>query len=217
MGADIENRVHSGERLSMLNNDAELADQLYSDAFAGLLFCLMPIVGLSAAVFAIEWRMGLYTLFAGLFSMAGQLLFSKPLAKIAKSKLEKISSASKTLGDIFSGGVIVRVFSLQDRLLRVFGRDNDEIRHLVDREARINAAQAVFSGVASLLTTGGVFIVGSILMPSGYLTLPALMAIVPMSARERTSLSETSAFHRPISRNGGTASLMWIRAVRCLI
>ena len=189
INADVENRIHTGERLSMLNNDAELANAVYGDALANLLFCLMPVIGLSITVFAIEWRMGLYTLFAGLFALAGQLLFAKPLAKIAHGKLEKISAASKTLGDIFSGGVIARVFSLQDRLLNIFGRDNDDIRRLVNREARINGEQALFMGITGLLTTGGVFIVGSMLIPGGDLTLPALMAIFPISSSAALSMA----------------------------
>ena len=189
MKESIENHTHSGEKLSMLNNDAELANNLYSDAFAALLFCLMPIIGLSAAVFTIEWRMGIYTILAGLISMFGQLLFAKPLSKIAKGNLESVSAITKTFGDIFAGSLIARVFSLQDKLLGVFDHDNDNINNLINREARINGGQAIFMGISGLLTAGGIFIVGSMMIPGGDLTLPMLMAIVPMSSSAAMNIS----------------------------
>ena len=189
MESDTESRIHSGQRLSKLNTDVEYALSLSCDALAGVIFCLMPIITLSIAVFAMEWRVGLYTIFAGLVAMAGQVLFAKPLAKIAETKLAKIADAVRTLGDIFSGGVIARVFSLQDRMLTVFGRDNDEICRLIYREARVNGAQALVSGISSLLTTGGMFAVGSILISRGELTLPRLMAITALSSSIVMSIS----------------------------
>ncbi|MCL2544628.1 MAG: ABC transporter ATP-binding protein/permease [Clostridia bacterium] len=182
VNADVEGRVHSGERLSALNTDVTVASELYDSALANLLMWLFPIVVLPIAVFAIEWRVGLFTVFAGLFAMAGQYLFSKPLAKIAKGTLEGVADATKTIGDIFSGGVVARVFSLQDNLLQMFGRSNDRLLGLAVREAKVSGAQKLFAGVSQLLTTGGVFAVGSILISRGDMSLVALMAMVPMCA-----------------------------------
>jgi len=189
VSADAEGRTHSGEQLSALNTDVTSASQLYDNALAGLLLCLIPIVTLSVAVFVIEWRMGLFTVFAGLFTMAGQYLFAKPLANIAKGTLEAAAEATKSIGDLFTGGVIARVFSLQERLLAVFGHSNERLRRLAYREARVGGAQKLFSGVSQLLTTGGVFVMGSILISGGQLTLTALMAMVPMC----TSVAEAVA------------------------
>ncbi|MCL2031470.1 MAG: ABC transporter ATP-binding protein/permease, partial [Oscillospiraceae bacterium] len=130
-----------------------------------------------------------YALFAGLFSLLAQVLLAKPLARIAARKLDKIAGAAKTLGDIFAGGVIARVFDLRGRLMEIFGRDNDEIRRLIRREARINGAQELLGGSARLLTTGGVFAAGSLLIARGDMTLPALMALVPLCSSVAWSIS----------------------------
>ena len=177
-----ENSTHSGERLSMLNTDVMAAHDIYCNALATLLFSLLPMIVLSIAIFSMEWRIGLFTIFVGIFSTFGQMLFAKPLAKIAKETLETTAEATKTLGDIFSGGVIARVFNLQGRLLSAFGLSNDRLRRIVNREAKIDGAQKLVSGVSELLTTGGVFVVGSILISRGGMTLTALMTLVPLCA-----------------------------------
>jgi len=69
-GAD--EHTHSGERLSMLNTDVNTAQGLFCDALAGLLFSMLPMVLLSSAIFAVEWRIGLFTIFLGLSRRPGK-------------------------------------------------------------------------------------------------------------------------------------------------
>ena len=185
--------THSGEKLSMLNNDVKTAENLYSNALAGVFFSLFPMFFLSVMIFILDWRIGLFTLFLGIFSTAGQVLFAKPIAKISKSNLETTASATKTIGDIFSGGIIARVFRLQERLLAIFGDDNDILRKLLFREANIDGARKLVSGISDVLTTGGIFIVGSILISRYDMTLATLMALVPLCTTVTASITNFGA------------------------
>jgi ABC-type multidrug transport system fused ATPase/permease subunit len=117
-------------------------------------------------------------------------MLAKPLAKISKKTLETSGEIAKTLGDIFAGGIIIRVFRLQERLMTVFGRDNDELRRLVYREARIDSVQALISGITQILTTAGVFVAGSLLISSGDLSFAQLMTIFPLCGALALSFSE---------------------------
>ena len=189
MSDGAEDHTHSGERLSMLNTDVNTAQGLFSDALAGLLFSLLPMLILSSAIFAINWRIGVLTIFLGLFSTTGQVLFAKPIAKIAGKTLETTAEAVKTIGDIFSGGIITRVFRLQEHMLKIFGRDNDKLRSLVFRESKIDGARKLVSGLSDMLTIGGVFIVGSVLISRGDITLTTLMAMVPLCLSVANSIA----------------------------
>jgi ABC-type multidrug transport system fused ATPase/permease subunit len=187
INAGAEKREHSGAQLAALNNDVLYAENIYGGAFSMLILSLLPIVTFSAAIFAIEWRIGLFTAFLGLLSLFGQSLFAKPLARLAEKKLEKIADATKVIGDVFSGGIIARVFSLQENMLSRFGRENDGLRRVNYSEARVKGAHQLFSGILNMLTTGGVFAVGSLLISNDQLTIPVLMMLVPMCS----SVSET--------------------------
>ena len=154
MRSGAEDHTHSGERLSMLNTDVTAAGDLYSNALSGVLFSLMPMIILSVVIFVMEWRIGVFTILLGLFSTVGQMLFAKPIARISKKTLETTASATRTIGDIFSGGIIARVFHLEKHMLNIFGHDNDELRRLVFREARVDGARGLVSGISDLLTTG---------------------------------------------------------------
>ena len=184
-----EDHSHSGERLSKLNTDVNTAQGLFCDALAGLLFSLLPMLILSGAIFAIDWRIGLFTIFLGLFTTTGQVLFARPIARISTKTLETTAEITRTIGDIFSGGIIARVFRLQDHMLTIFGRNNDKLRRLVYRESNIDGARKLVSGLSDMLTTGGVFVVGSILISRGDLTLTTLMALVSLCASVARSIA----------------------------
>jgi len=184
-----EDHSHSGEQLSMLNTDVNTAQGLFCDALAGLLFSLLPMLILSGAIFAIDWRIGLFTIFLGLFTTTGQVLFARPIARISTKTLETTAEITRTIGDIFSGGIIARVFRLQDHMLTIFGRNNDKLRRLVYRESNIDGARKLVSGLSDMLTTGGVFVVGSILISRGDLTLTTLMALVSLCASVARSIA----------------------------
>jgi len=193
MRSDADEHIHSGERLSMLNADVEAADRLYSDSLAQLLFLLQPMIFLTPVIFVMDWRIGIYTIALGVISTLGQVAFAKPIARIAKKTLETTAEATKTIGDIFSGGIIARVFKLEERMLKVFGRDNEILRKLIYREAKIDSARRLVSGIMDVLTTGGVFVVGSILISNGEMTLITLMAIVPLCAMTANAISRLGA------------------------
>jgi len=193
IGSGQDDNIHSGEKLSLLNNDVNVAHDLFSNALAGVLFSLFPMIFLSIAIFIMDWRIGFFTLFLGLFSTAIQILFAKPIAKISKKSLETTATATKTIGDIFSGGVIARVFRLQERLLDIFERDNVQLRKLVCREANIDGARKLLSGISDVLTIGGVFIVGSIFISNNEMTLVTLMALIPLCTSVATSITNFGA------------------------
>jgi len=140
-----------------------------------------------------DWRIGFFTLFLGLFSTAIQILFAKPIAKISKKSLEVTAAATKIIGDIFSGGVIARVFRLQERLLEIFEEDNIKLRKLICREANIDGARKLLSGISDVLTIGGVFIVGSILISNNEMTLATLMALVPLCTSVAAAITQFGA------------------------
>jgi len=188
-----EDHTHSGERLSMLNTDVAAAHDLYSNALASMLFTLMPIVILTGMIFYMQWRIGLFTIFLGLLAIAGQFLFAKPITKIAKKTLETTAEATRIIADIFSGGIIARVFGLQEQMLKAFGDSNGMLRSLSFREARVDGARKLFSGVSDLLTIGGVFVVGSILISQKEMTLPTLMALVPLCSSVAFSIAQFGA------------------------
>lgn len=182
MKTGAEDQTHSGERLSRLNTDVLSARHLYSDALINFLSFLQPMLVISAVIFSIEWRIGTITIIVGLISIGGQILFAKPLSKIAKKSLETTAEATKLISDIFSGAIVIRVFRLEKLMSTMFNSENETLKRLVYREARIDGGRRLIAGLSSLLSTGGVFAVGTILVYEGVITLTTLMALIPLCA-----------------------------------
>ena len=190
---DAESRAHSGDLLSSINTDVASASYIYSDALSNVVNCLLPIVILSVTLFAMNAYIGLLTVAAGLVSLLGQYVFAKPLAKVAGKSLETVAEATRMIGDFFSGGLIVRAFGMEKFLLGDFARTNTALRRLSRREATMNAGQKLFSGLSQLMTLGGVFVLGSILISRGQLNMIALMAMISLCESVSQSIGQIGA------------------------
>ncbi|MCL1819927.1 MAG: ABC transporter ATP-binding protein/permease [Oscillospiraceae bacterium] len=181
-GHESQISSHSGEGIAALNTDATVASNLYSNSLARLLFCIIPIVFASLVVFLVDYRMGFLSLLIGLLSLYIQKKFAKPLGEIGRERLENNSESVKRMSDIFSGGQIIRAFSLQNKMLISFDKNNKELLKLSYKEAVIGMLQDLFTTVQGLLSISGVFAVGGLLVSTGELTLPQLMMTTPMCA-----------------------------------
>lgn len=180
VNADAENRAHSGDLLSTLNTDVAGASAIYSDALTEIMNCILPMIIISMTLFSIDLHVSIFTITAGIIALIGQYVFAKPLAKIASKSLVTIADVTKKIGDIFGGGLIARAFNMERFLLNDFEKDNTKLLELNHREANMNAGQRLFSGLSEILTVGGVFVLGSILISRNQLNVVTLMAMIPL-------------------------------------
>jgi len=190
----VEGRVHSGAALASMNTDAQRASGVFDNELTMLLMQLLPLLIFGAALFAVSWKIGAFTAGVGLLSMWAQSRFSGPLGRLAEGSLSVTAKATQTVGDIFSGGIVIRAFRLEERVAGVFGEQNGEILRLGRRAANLTAAQKLVTGVSSVLMTGGIFALGSLLISRGELSLVALMALVPICEGFGMALSQIGAF-----------------------
>ncbi|MDR3207588.1 MAG: ABC transporter ATP-binding protein/permease, partial [Oscillospiraceae bacterium] len=173
---------HSGEGVAALNTDADMAGQLYGDVLAGVLSCVIATVFSALTLFWVDWRMGFLSVGIGLLALLAQTKLARPLAVLGKEQLEANAEAVKGISNLLSGGLVLRAFSLQDKALVSFDRDNERQLKISFRGAFVAMWQDMFTTVQGLLTVSGVFAVGAVLVAGGTLTLPALMMIPTLCA-----------------------------------
>ena len=177
---ESHNMSHSGEGIAAMNTDATVSSYLYSNAFNGLLSCLIYIVCPAIFIFLVDYRMGFLSCAIGLAALLIQTRFAKPLGKIGKERLAANAEAVKSVSNILSGAIVLRAFSLQNTMLVSFDKDNENLLKLSFKEAMLLTWQNLFTTVQGWLIISGVFAVGGILVANGLMTLPQLIMIPPM-------------------------------------
>jgi len=166
---------HSGTGIAAINTDADTARDAFSNAIDAVLFCAIPIIASAVVVFNVDYRLGLASVASGALALFIQSRFAKPLGKLNKDRLDANASSVKSMSNIFSGGLAIRAFSVQQRALIVFDAENSKLKNLSFKQAFIALWQDMFTTVQGWLTLCITFALGGWLVASKQLSFPMLM------------------------------------------
>lgn len=177
MKDSIENSIstHSGEGIAALNTDADTAASAYNNALYSLLGCVFSIVMGAVVVFSVDYRLGLASLASGGLAFIIQSRFVKPLGRISKERLAENSNTVKSVSNIFSGGLAIRAFNIQEKAFASFDAENTRLRNLSFKKAFISMWQSLITTVQGWLTLVIVFALGGWLVATEQLDFSALM------------------------------------------
>ena len=173
---------HSGESIAAINTDANTATDMFGWVARNVLDTVLAIVFSGIVLFALDWRLGVGAVLAGLFGLVIQSRFYKPIAQISKDRLEANADTIKTASNTFAGAIAIRAFNIQDRALGNFDNDSKRIRLLDFKRAYITMWQRFFFSVQFWLSIVVVFGLGGWLVYMGHLDFHLLMLAAPMSA-----------------------------------
>jgi len=171
---------HSGDRIATINTDANTAEGIFGDFLSGILGAIIAIVGSAVVIFVIDWRLGLASVIVGILSFLFRFRFAKPLAEIAKKRLEANADTVKTVSNIFSGAMAMRAYNTQAKALITFDKDNRKLRLLDFRHAFIQTWLSTFSLVEFWLSLIVTFALGGWLAATGQVAFYNLMIVLGM-------------------------------------
>jgi len=193
MKTSIESEKHSGEGIAALNTDANTAIDILTNALTPF---LMNEIGASfsvAAVFIIDWRMGLGAVAVGLLAFLVQSRFATPLAKLGKAELAVNADLVKSLSNIFAGALTIRVYARQDRALFQFDRENGKLKKIAFKQAFIGMWRDLFTTVQGWLTLVLTFALGGWLVAAGEMDFSRIMMVLPFAEAIGRSMSDIGA------------------------
>ncbi|MCL2576168.1 MAG: ABC transporter ATP-binding protein/permease [Defluviitaleaceae bacterium] len=177
-GLEGSQSAHSGEGIAAINTEADMATEVYGNPMSNFLRCVIVIVGFSIVIFVTDWRMGVGALAIGLLAFVIQSRFTKPLARIGKDQLEANAAAVSATSNIFSGGLTIRAYNMQDRALISVDTHSGKLKFLDFKRATISAFQGLFRTVQGWLTLALIFGFGGYLVIQGTLNLANLMYLL---------------------------------------
>ncbi|MCL1787148.1 MAG: ABC transporter ATP-binding protein/permease [Defluviitaleaceae bacterium] len=190
MKSSLENEKHSGEGIAAINTDVETTSNIYSNALAPFLNCLISIVFSAVAIFVIDWRLGIGAAAVGLLILLIQSRFAPTLAKLGKQQLETNADAVKAMSNIFAGALTIRAFGRQPQALSVFEIENGRLKRINMKQAVVGMWQNLFTTVEGWLSLMVVFGLGGWLVANGYMTLPQIMGVFPLVGAMTGSMSQ---------------------------
>src|ERR671910_2024845 len=145
-----------GDMLTRISDDTEEIEELLISEFAELLTYLFQFVFFAGALFYLQWRLALVSLFAiPLFLLAARY-FSRKIRRITREERRRSGSRSAVAEESLSNATLVQAYNRQDKEVSRFRREN-EGSFVADMAA--TRLDALSSPLVNVIQVAGVVVV----------------------------------------------------------
>ncbi|MCE5276920.1 MAG: ABC transporter ATP-binding protein [Planctomycetaceae bacterium] len=175
LGVDFYDRYSTGQMMTRVAIDTQQMQGFVQQLTSGLLAQLIQLVVVGAALFAINWKLALCTLFPAPFVVIATRFFWKKIYPRYYRVQDATSKLHGALNTILSGIRVVKAFGQEPREQGRFDRSSTYVR---DREREVQYSVTAFHPKVSLLFQAGsmlVWFVGGTQVFDGEMKLGTLM------------------------------------------
>lgn len=172
---------NSATYISLLNNDAKLADEQYFRVVPTILAKLIMLVVALTVMILFDPRLALVCLLLNLFQMLAPMLFGNRASNAQKQYMSSLDEMNAEVKDIFTGYEVIKSFGvekqIEEKYLKSVSKVENHNFHTRNEQAK---AQEISSGIA--LLAGVLQLVFSVyLIISGDITMGVLMGAMQIS------------------------------------
>jgi ABC-type multidrug transport system fused ATPase/permease subunit len=183
-------RTSTGELMSRVTNDVNALEQFVTHGVILTTVDLLRLVGASAVLIALDWRLALVVLLPVPIIGLGLRRFNRHVRPIYRRARDRLGDINTRLQDDLAGIRVVQAFGQQDAELERFRSVSE--RYFRERVSSIRAWSSFFPAVFFISSAGSVLVlgIGARMIVGGQLTLGTLVAF----------LSYIASFYDPLRR-----------------
>ena len=183
-------RTSTGELMSRVTNDVNALEQFVTHGVILTTVDLLRLVGASAVLLALEWRLALIMLVLVPVMAAGLRWFNQRVRPVYRSVRDRLGDINAKLEDNLAGIRVIQAFGQEESELERF-RDVSE-HYYRERVRAIRSWSTFFPALYAVAAIGGVGVLGAgaWLVIDGQLSLGTLVAF----------LSYVTSFYDPLRR-----------------
>jgi ATP-binding cassette, subfamily B, bacterial len=167
-----------GDMISRLSDDVDEIEELMLSGLTSTLAYLFQLVFFTGALFYLEWRLALVSLFVGpLFWLAARH-FSRKIKRAAREERRRSGSISAVAEESLSNAALVQAYNRQENETARFHRENEGSFAAQLAGARLSS---LFSPLVNLIELAGVIVVvavGAYELSQGRLTIGGLLVFL---------------------------------------
>jgi ATP-binding cassette subfamily B protein len=178
LSLDFFNRRSLGDMISRLSDDVEEIEELMLSGLTSTLAYLFQLVFFVGALFYLEWRLALVSLFVvPLFWLAARH-FSRKIKRAAREERRRTGSISAVAEESLSNAALVQAYNRQEDEISRFHRENEGSFAAQLAGTRLSS---LFSPLINLIELAGVIVVlavGAYELSQGRLTIGGLLVFM---------------------------------------
>jgi len=183
-------RTSTGELMSRVTNDVNALEQFVTHGVALTAVDLLRLLGASAVLLALDWRLALVTLIPLPIMAPGLRYFNKRVRPIYRKVRDRLGDINARLQDNLAGIRVIQAFGQEEVELVSFRDTSESYYH--ERVRGVRAWSSFFPALRFVSTLGGVLVLGfgARMVVAGQVSLGTLVAF----------LSYITSFYDPLRR-----------------
>ncbi|MBI3213367.1 MAG: ABC transporter ATP-binding protein [Mycobacterium sp.] len=174
----FHDRYTSGRVVSRSTNDVEAIQEMLETGFDSLITALLTLVGTSALLIVLDWRLGLMCLVAFPILVALAAWFRTASARTYRDVRESAALVIVQFVETMTGIKAVQAYRREDRNQEIFSRVADRYRDINEKTFKLVAIFMPGVKLVGNLTTGVVLLYGGYRVLHGEMTIGTLAAFL---------------------------------------
>jgi ATP-binding cassette subfamily B protein len=188
-------RTQTGALVSRMNNDVIGAQRALTGTLGNVVGNVLTLGTTLVAMFILEWRLTLLTLLIAPLLLVPAERIGRRMQDIAREGMEVNAAMNATMTERFnvSGALLVKLFGRHDAEVQSFGRKAARVRDIGVRSALFGQTFFAAMGLVGALGLAAVYLVGSLQVISGAITLGTMVALAAYVTRIYQPLTSLSS------------------------
>lgn len=207
--AILQEKYRSGDVATRVNSDIDGLNGFVAGEFADYARRIFKAGFALIACLFLSWQLTLaYGLILPLTVwLVGRV--SKPIHTRVKTGMDNVGSGMSVLSDAVTGALTVKAFGLEEVLAQKFDRFADGACEQTLKTEKLNMGLTAIKYVVSVVQTMSLFLIGSLLVTRGVLSVGDLLAFIALSVyiADMTALIDRLAFS--VRKAGATAQRLY--------
>jgi len=166
----------TGQLMSRVINDTDLFEQLISHAVPDIVVNVITLVGVTAVLLSLNWRLALLTMIPIPFLVIAMRIYARYVRPAFRERQKELGDLNALLNDNLSGIREIKAFTREDEELMRISHGIDRYRRSLLKALRLMATFQPFVTFTSSLGTLIVIFFGGLLAFSGVLPVADLVA-----------------------------------------
>ncbi len=171
-------RTRAGVIISRLTNDVEALDQLVTDGVSSLVQNTLTLLGTSALLFVLDWRLALATLAVIPLMSVATALFRTYSTRAYRAVRERLGLVTATLAEDIAGMRVVQAFTREQANIANFRAISDRYRQSNQQTVLLNGLYFPFVDLLATIALAVVLGYGGHLYFDGAVTIGTLFAFM---------------------------------------
>lgn len=206
LNIDIFEKDHSGNFLSIVTNDINNIETIYTNEINMLVFAIMQGCVAVGSMIILEWRLAIVVTVLGIITVFINNCFSKKIRLLNDKLQTQLSKTTERLIDLIQSSTITKMFHLKKK---VHGFYMDENNKYLETSINLTKLESLFDAINNFLSSLkfiGVLCLSFFMIYKNYVTAGTAMAVMYLMGNAEFMFDNIGSFIKNVQKSLASSS-----------